>query len=770
MRRANLLGALTVVLALIFGLVTPADRASSGAVFDPGLIISDELFYDGQAMSAGEIQSVLDTKIGPCANGKCLNVATLPVESRPAQTSARTGALICAAIQGGNLRVSELIYRVQVACSISAKVILVTLQKEQGLVTSRAPSDFALRAAMGMGCPDTAPCSSAFAGLATQIITGSAQLMTYKAGRFARQPGVHNILFHPDAACGATSVNIRNFATAALYNYTPYQPNAASLANPYRVGDSCSSYGNRNFWLYYTDWFGSTTGPQLPPTNELPFVLGRDSSGVLWLYSANGSGGWLPRVRVGQDWNQMISIAIAGDADGDALRDVFALDGNGQLWLYPTDGRAGWRSRTLVNSGWNAVRTIVAPGDLTGDDREDLIAIDSSGNMALYETDGRGGLGPARSLGGGWQSSTSVLGAGDFDGDGRADLMSVDGAGRLFLHSGLGAGTLRAPRQIGTDWNTMTAITGIRDFNGDGAVDLLARDRAGLLWLYRGNGAGSWLGRSQVGSGWNVMTAIIGSGNRGERSTLRPGLGDLNGDGLRDVVALDQSGRLWAYPGDGSGGLRSRSEVPGAWVGTRWLFGVNDFDSDGVQDVASVDAAGNMRLHSIQGGSLGTGRQIGSGWGGMVNVFSPGDFDGDRIADILAADAAGALWLYSGNGAGGVSRRQVGTGWNTMTAVVGVGDFNGDRFADVLARDASGVFWMYRGDGSGGWLGRGQVGSGWNKFDLIFASGDVTGDGFVDVYAREPNGALWIYPGNGRGGWKAWSNTGQDWNGMQRLY
>jgi len=58
------------------------------------------------------------------------------------------------------------IYRVQVACGISAKVILVTLQKEQGLVTSRAPSEYALRAAMGMACPDTAPCDAAFAGLA----------------------------------------------------------------------------------------------------------------------------------------------------------------------------------------------------------------------------------------------------------------------------------------------------------------------------------------------------------------------------------------------------------------------------------------------------------------------------------------------------------------------------------------------------------------------------------------------------------------------------
>jgi uncharacterized protein with LGFP repeats len=36
------------------------------------------------------------------------------------------------------------------------------------------------------------------------------------------------------------------------------RPNAASLAAGRGTGDSCSSYGNRNFWGYFTDWFGST--------------------------------------------------------------------------------------------------------------------------------------------------------------------------------------------------------------------------------------------------------------------------------------------------------------------------------------------------------------------------------------------------------------------------------------------------------------------------------------------------------------------------------
>lgn len=234
-------------------------KAAAVVGFNPENIISDALFYDGNAMSAAEIQSFLDSKIGRCENGKCLNVLTASISSRDAWYSQATGDLVCSALQGGTMRVSELIYRVQVACGISAKVILVTLQKEQGLTTSSAPSDWNLRAAMGASCPDTEPCDPAYSGVGPQIVQGVRQLKIYKAGKFAKQPGVNFIGYNPNSACGGTNINIQNYATAALYNYTPYQPNAAALAAGWGLGDGCSSYGNRNFYNYYTSWFGSPT-------------------------------------------------------------------------------------------------------------------------------------------------------------------------------------------------------------------------------------------------------------------------------------------------------------------------------------------------------------------------------------------------------------------------------------------------------------------------------------------------------------------------------
>jgi uncharacterized protein with LGFP repeats len=230
--------------------------------FIPGYIISDQLFYDRNALSAAQIQSFLTSMVGGCnTSTRCLDVATVNYPGRPVDVSARTGFTVCEAIAGGTMKISELIYRAQVACSISAKVILVTLQKEQGLVTSKSPSDYALSRAMGMACPDTAPCDPNALGLATQIVKGTAQLSCYKQCRFAKQPGVQYIQYDPDASCGGTTLNVQNYATAALYSYTPYQPNSSAIAAGYgNSSDPCASFGNRNFYLYYNDWFGNSLG------------------------------------------------------------------------------------------------------------------------------------------------------------------------------------------------------------------------------------------------------------------------------------------------------------------------------------------------------------------------------------------------------------------------------------------------------------------------------------------------------------------------------
>lgn len=253
---------LSLALALpstIAGSTSPA-AAADGSLFDPGYIISDENFFDGAAMTGTQVQEFLDAKNQCGTASNCLAAYTQPTPSMPATR-------YCAAIDGwGSESAASIIARVGAACNISQRTLLVMLQKEQGLITSTSPSKYALDHALGQACPDTAPCDSAYAGFFAQVYYGSRQFQIYRwtatTGGWGYRAGQWNdILYHPDASrgCGTKSVFIRNQATAGLYIYTPYVPNAAALSNLYGTGDGCSSYGNRNFWRLWSDWFGDPT-------------------------------------------------------------------------------------------------------------------------------------------------------------------------------------------------------------------------------------------------------------------------------------------------------------------------------------------------------------------------------------------------------------------------------------------------------------------------------------------------------------------------------
>ena len=266
----KLIGLAASVLLAFIGVTAldataPAASAADASRFDPGLIISDSVFYDFGTMKVSDIQRFLESKVPTCKakagdptclknyvddivekqgeDGKCL-----PMAAKPAQTAA------------------QIIYEVARACSINPKVLLVTLQKEQGLIQSVNPTPYMYKAAMGFGCPDSDPaiCGKVHSGLFNQLYKAAGQLQWYGDPRgsftYMKVGRTSNVRYHPNASCGTKPVLIKSVATTALYYYTPYTPNTAALKNLYGTGDSCSAYGNRNFWRFYTDWFGSTIG------------------------------------------------------------------------------------------------------------------------------------------------------------------------------------------------------------------------------------------------------------------------------------------------------------------------------------------------------------------------------------------------------------------------------------------------------------------------------------------------------------------------------
>lgn len=270
--------AIAAVLAVaVLASVAPAQKAAAAdlpeSILEGGYIISDAEFFDGDSLTAAKIQTFLNGKVSSCSSGyTCL-------KSYKANIAAKSADKYCKAVKAEKgVSAATIIARVGVACGINPKVIIVMLQKEQGLITSSAPSKSRYDRAMGYNCPDTTGCSTTSLGFFTQVYGGARQLQVYtkNPASFNYHAGqVNTIKWHPSSACGTSKVYIQNQATANLYIYTPYRPNVAALAAGTATGDSCSSYGNRNFYNYYVSWFSggvpaSAGAPAQVPACQVP--------------------------------------------------------------------------------------------------------------------------------------------------------------------------------------------------------------------------------------------------------------------------------------------------------------------------------------------------------------------------------------------------------------------------------------------------------------------------------------------------------------------
>ena len=234
--------------------------AANLAAFDPGYIISDYQMSNFNSMDESQIQSFLksknscwDTDINKYTVGD--KVSYFSEMSPPRTWHIRDGHFVCMAdelFDGGTA--AHIIYMAAQDYRINPQVLIVLLEKEQSLVTDTFPHSQQYRSATGFGCPDTAACSSKYYGLNNQIRNAAALFRTVLDGGWTNYPlGNNYVQYNPNGACGGSVVNIRNRATSALYRYTPYQPNSATLGG---WSDGCNAYGNLNFYKLFEDWFG----------------------------------------------------------------------------------------------------------------------------------------------------------------------------------------------------------------------------------------------------------------------------------------------------------------------------------------------------------------------------------------------------------------------------------------------------------------------------------------------------------------------------------
>ncbi|MER5495429.1 VCBS repeat-containing protein [Streptomyces sp. NPDC002490] len=235
------------------------------------------------------------------------------------------------------------------------------------------------------------------------------------------------------------------------------------------------------------------------------------------------------------------------------------------------------------------------------------------------------------------------------------------------------------------------------------------------------------------------------------------GVGDLTGDGISDVIAVQTSnGDLYRYSGPNYTGGTARTKIGHGWDSISDIVGTGDLTGDGVADVIAVDATSGDLYRYAGPGYAGGGRvKIGVNWDSMTNVTPVGDLTGDGQPDVIAVEkATGDLYRYAGpNFAGGAARTKIGNGWNVYSTIVGTGDLTGDGVADIVAIHATnGNLYRYSGPHYNGGT-RVQIGNGWQTMTNLTGVGDITGDNVPDLLAvNAASQKLYRYSGPGFAG------------------
>ena len=285
--------------------------------FNAGNIISDYVMSNYSSMSESEIQAFLKSK------NSCDDTRTYLASYYPGYNyHVENGHFVCMADESfDGESAAHIIWQAAQDYQINPQVIIVLLQKEQGLITDTWPNHRQYLSATGYACPDTASCDSKYYGFKNQVRNAAKTFRSVLDGDWTNYSvGWNYILYSPYSGCGGSNIYIENLATAALYRYTPYQPNSEAISAGYGIGNYCSSYGNRNFYSYFSDWFGD-------PRKTHATIDGEEieiSSGIYYLTSKSNS-------------SYRIDVANKGTGNGTNIWLWNSELTNHQAWLIQKD-------------------------------------------------------------------------------------------------------------------------------------------------------------------------------------------------------------------------------------------------------------------------------------------------------------------------------------------------------------------------------------------------------------------------------------------------
>ncbi len=435
---------------------------------------------------------------------------------------------------------------------------------------------------------------------------------------------------------------------------------------------------------------------------------------------------------------QIMSSSSSGqiemaDMNNDGLLDIVFPAGSSLGW-YPNNGMGGYHPVVKIEDmysgsggcGWISISDVDNDGDL------DVIAASTYEYVHVFwfKNDGTGTFGKRIPIFTGEDSFTtpSSIASADMDNDGDEDLLLA------MTYPNLSSGKFYALENDGNGNFSTTHIintvfyTGVitaGDVNGDGVLDVIASTYAKTVWY---ENLGNWNFGQNIIIDWEPSNDIKHD--------------DLDGDGDLDIVcALGDADRIAWYENDGTGDFAAGIYLTN-FFSRPSSVDLADTDNDGDLDViaAARDEKRVIEIKNNGNGNFGSEMTLTDDFNeDSYKVVASNDIDGDGFKDVVISGDGKTAWLQN-MGNGSYSSEQVAISRDILSPnATYTADLDNDGDLDVLSSSSGDdkIAW-YENLGNGSFSDQNVI-SVQCSYATNVRAADLDGDGFVDIIATCSN-------------------------------